>query len=78
MNPPPIHYCHGAWQDGFRDMKDARVEFHEGIPESSHLKLRFPKDGFLVLDYQMAEGGEDKELLNLFTKHSHHQTITVL
>ena len=26
----------------------------------------------------MAEGGEDKELLDLFTKHSHHQNITVL
>ena len=26
----------------------------------------------------MAEGGEDRELLDLFTKHSHHQNITVL
>ena len=26
----------------------------------------------------MTEGGEDKELLDLFTKHSHHQNITVL
>jgi len=25
----------------------------------------------------MAEGGEDKALLDLFTKHSHHQNITV-
>ena len=32
---------------------------------------------FLVLDDLMAEGGEDKELLDLFTKHSHHQNITV-
>ena len=31
-----------------------------------------------MLDYLMAEGGEDKELLDLFTKHSHHQNITVL
>ena len=26
----------------------------------------------------MVEGGEDKELLGLFTKHSHHQNITML
>ena len=26
----------------------------------------------------MAEGGEDKELLDLFTKHSYHQDISVL
>ena len=31
-----------------------------------------------MLDDVMAEGGEDKELLDLFTKHSHHQNITVL
>ena len=31
-----------------------------------------------MLDNLMTEGGEDKELLDLFTKHSHHQNITVL
>ena len=36
-----------------------------------------PKGGLLVLDDLMAEEGEDKELLDLFTKHYHHQTITV-
>lgn len=53
------------------------VYFHEGIPESDHLTSWFPKGGLLVLDDLMAEGGEDKELLDLFTKHS-HQNITVL
>ena len=59
-------------------MKDAGVQFHEGIPETNHLKSWFPKGGLLVLDDLMAEGGEDKELLDFFTKHSHHQNITVL
>ena len=59
-------------------MKDAGVQFHEGIPETNHLKSWFPKGGLLVLDDLMAEGGEDKELLDLFTKHSHHQNTTVL
>ena len=31
-----------------------------------------------MLDNLMTEGGEDKEFLDLFTKHSHHQNITVL
>ena len=80
VNPPTttIHYCYGAWQDRFRDMKDDGVHLHEGIPESDHLKSWFPKGGFLVLDDLMAEGGEDKALLDLFNKHSHHQNITVL
>ena len=52
-------------------MKEAGVQFHKGIPESDHLKSWFPMGGLLVLDDLMAEGGEDKELLDLFTKHSH-------
>ena len=40
--------------------------------------MAVPKGGLLVLDDLMAKGGEDKELLDLFTKHSHHQNITVL
>ena len=59
-------------------MGDAGVQFHEGIPETDHLNSWFPKCGLLVLDGLMAEGGEDKELLDLFTKHSHHHDISVL
>ena len=66
------------WQNGFQDIKDAGVQFREVIPDTNHLKLWFPKGGLLVLDDLMAEGGEDKELLYLFTKHSYHQNITVL
>ena len=79
VNPPfTIHYCYRALLDGFQDMKYASVHFHEGIPETDRLKSWFPKAGLLVLDDLKAEGGEDKELLNLFTKHSHYQNITVL
>jgi len=59
-------------------MKDAGVQFHEGIPESDHPKPWFPKGGLLELDNLKAEGGDDKALLDLLTKHSHHQNITVL
>ena len=59
-------------------MKNAGVQFYEGVPTTFHLQKWFPKGGLLVLDDLMVEGGEDKELLDLFTKHSHHQNITVL
>ena len=59
-------------------MKDAGVQFHEGVPTIFHLQKWFPKGGLLVLDDLMVEGGENKDLLDLFTKHSHHQNITVL
>ena len=48
-------------------MKDTGVQFHEGVPESGHLKAWFPKGGLLVLDDLIVEGGEDKELVDLFT-----------
>ena len=76
--PAKIHYCYGAWQDGFRDMEDAGIHFHEGVPTTFHLRKWFPKGGLLVLDDLMVEGSEDKEFLDLFTKHPHHQNITVL
>jgi len=59
-------------------MKEQRVKFHEGVPDTDQLKMWFPKGGLLVLDDLMAEGGNDKRVLDLFTKHSHHQSITVL
>ena len=31
-----------------------------------------------MLDDLMAEGGNNKRVLDLFTKHSHHQNVTVL
>ena len=59
-------------------MKEVGVQFHEGVPTTFHLQKWFLKGGLLMLGYLMAEGGEDKELLDLFTKHSHHQKLTVL
>ena len=59
-------------------MKEVGVQFHEGVPTTFHLQKWFLNGGLLMLGYLMAEGGEDKELLDLFTKHSHHQKLTVL
>ena len=76
--PKAIHYCYGVWQEGFQRMKRCGIKFHEGIPELSDLTKWFPKGGILVMDDLMDEGGNDKRVLDLFTKHSHHKNITVL
>ncbi|XP_078373310.1 uncharacterized protein LOC144656923 [Oculina patagonica] len=76
--PETIHYCFGAWQDGFANMKKRGVKFHEGIPEEVDLTKWFPRGGVMVLDDLMEEGGNDKRVLDLFTKLSHHRNITVL
>ena len=44
VNPPHnIHYFYGAWQDGFRDMEDAGIQFYEGLPTTFHLRNGFRK-----------------------------------
>jgi len=77
--PTQIHYWYGAWQDRFKNMQAKGIQFHEGIPEYQDLVQWFPKSGgILVLDDLMDEGSGDKRVLDLFTKHSHHQNVSVL
>ena len=47
-------------------------------PELEDLARWFPQGGLLVMDDLMDESSEDKRVLDLFTKFSHHQNITVL
>ena len=68
-----------VWQDGYREMQRHGIKFHDCIPGEKQLEQWFSKDGgLLVMDDLMTEGGNEKELLDLFTKHSHHRNITVL
>ena len=76
--PETVHYCYGSWQKGFKRLKKEGMKFYEGIPGSGSLPKWFPGGGVLVLDDLMDEGSNDKRVLDLFTKHSHHQGITVL
>ena len=75
---PKVYYCYGIWQAGFQPMKNSGVQFHQGIPDSELLPKWFPHGGLLILDDLMEEGGNDKRVLDLFTKQSHHNNITVI
>ena len=77
--PTQVHYCYGVWQDRFKPMQDRGALFHEGIPDHQALVQWFPQgQGVLVLDDLMDKASNDKRVLDLFTKHSHHQNVTVL
>ena len=74
-----IVYCYDRWQPRFDRMKHHML-FYKGIPEALVLTKWFgpTKGGVMVLDDLMAEGGQDKQVFDLFTKDSHHRNITVL
>lgn len=83
MHPPPRahHYCYRAWQAAFDEMKkEKRVQFHEGLPTAEGLDQWFgpTQRGLLVLDDLMEEGVNDKRVLDLFSKQSHHRNISVM
>ena len=77
--PKKMVYCYDRWQPRFDPMKKHML-FYKGIPDASLLTKWFgrTKGGVLILDDLMAEGGQDKQVLDLFTKDSHHRNITVL
>ncbi len=76
--PPKIHYCYGSWQKSFETLKRVGETFSEGVPTETDLNKRFPHGGLFVMDDLMTEGNNDKTVLDIFTKHSHHRNITVL
>ena len=78
--PACVHYCYGIWQDKYRDFQKQGIHLHQGIPSSQDLTRWYQPSGggLLVLDDLMDEGSNDKRVLDLFTKDSHHRNVTVL
>ena len=74
ISPPPkkILWCYGVYQNMFRTMPE--IEFHEGLPDLN----RF--DGsirtLLILDDLMSD--TDSRVSDLFTKISHHSSVSVI
>ena len=81
--PPPkkMVYCYDRWQPRFDRMKkQSNVIFYEGLPPKGALVKWFKPHhhGILNLDDLMEESGNDKRVLDLFAKDSHHRGITAL
>ena len=71
--PKKVVYAYDRWQPRFDRMKQRDgIQFYKGIPDPSQLSKWFSKGGVLVLDDLMEEGGQDKRILDLFTKDSQH------
>ncbi|CAH3171966.1 unnamed protein product, partial [Porites evermanni] len=55
--------------------KQSKVSFYKGLPPEGVLAKWFKPEhhGILILDDLMEESGNDKRVLDLFTKDSHHR-----
>ena len=75
--PKPFIIVMGPGRKDSRSFKKKASNSTKGSQKVSLYPNGFPKE-VLVLDDLMDEGGNDKRVLDLFTKDSHHQGITVL
>ena len=59
-------------------MKKQGIKFHEDIQDEREIQTWIPKGGTMVLDDLMDECGNDKLVLDLFTKHSHFKNVSII
>ena len=59
-------------------MKKQGIKFHEDIQDEREIQTWNPKGGTMVLDDLMDECGNDKLVLDLFTKHSHFKNVSII
>ena len=77
IHPPPdrILYCYGEWQDMFTQMQG--VEFVRGLNEDLVKRENLSGHTVLVID-DLADEVDEKLIGALFTKLSHHRSISVI
>jgi hypothetical protein len=80
--PQVIRYYYGIWQPTFDRMKAEipNISFHEGIPTEEEL-LEFTKPGvhtLICLDDVMHIASNSSVVELIFTRLSHHRTLTCL
>ena len=70
--PKRVVWCYGIWQPSFTETS---VEYHEGLPTHEILEQG---NMVLVIDDLMQEAKSSHIVSDIFTKHSHHRSITCI
>ena len=84
IQPPPqrIVWSYSQWQPAYDQMLKniPGIEFVKGIPHDLDEDWYFNSkiNNLMVIDDQMTETSNDKRILNLFTKGSHHRNLSVI
>ena len=78
--PERIVWVYGEWQPLYDELKlyVPGIEFKHGAPQDLYDSLDAITTNMVVLDDQMSEAGDSKELCKLFTQGSHHKNLSVL
>ena len=80
-SPTKIIYCFSIWQTAYDEIIQhftklyKNIEFFKGLPEIE--KFDRNENNLLILDDLMLECANDKNILNIFTRDSHHLNISV-
>ena len=67
---------YGEWQSGYRDL-GKYIEFREGLPQSNDW-VNDPKPKLIIIDDLMRDSSSSGVIVNLFTKGSHHNNLSVI
>ena len=67
---------YSMWQETYRGL-GKNIEFHEGLPDSMDYSSDLQRTKLLILDDLLIESSDCDDILNLFTKGSHHGNSSV-
>jgi hypothetical protein len=78
MHTIKVIWAHGQWQNSYNNPigHNVLVEYTDGLPTGIEIKEKLPQ--VIVIDDLMAELAKNNDLINLFTKMSHHLRISVI
>ena len=80
--PTSIFYCQGVWQGLYDEMKASipSIQFVEGLPSKEMMESwawKEPGHKVLVIDDQLRQAAKSDDIVDLFTKFSHHLNFSV-
>ncbi len=75
--PAVVKYFYSEWQDIFNEIKIIVpfLNFHEGLPT---IEIFNTHNQLIILDDLMNETKDNSEILDIFTKKSHHRNIIII
>ena len=72
-----VTWCYGQWQPAYSTpVRNVEIDYVDELIDQTYLQKNRPQ--LVVIDDLMTELGGDKVLANLFTKGSHHLSVSVI